>query len=198
MLVTLMRHQFFNMETFEIQGSLSYDVKMDNYNLKPSRTDLSLNYFPKIQNIRAMVALASVYFINDIALLVKSATCGLNSSKKHKSKKSLISRSVSKTSSNIEEFDWGKDVWNKLYDFQRSKTRVDQIRQDAFCIKILGNCNLKAIILESMLTELVVSVTLLKLDLDHNHVREDLANQAMEIAVTAATIGKIRELEKTD
>jgi hypothetical protein len=100
MLVALTCHHLMNLEAFETSGKFSYEVRLDDLQLKPIHTILNFNYESKITNIRIVVALALVSFINDITMTIISCQAAVEdiskAFKKSASKSALLSPSTIK------------------------------------------------------------------------------------------------------
>lgn len=139
-----------------------------------------------------MVSLASVYFVNDIARSVRACQSTVDdmseavrrasiTNKKKESKRDKFSAEILTAREDM----WTTGVLNKLYDYQRyayviitvlpehafafrSKAKV---QRETIHVTVNGIGAIKTVLLESMLTDLFISMTLAKIAVDHKHLR---------------------------
>uniref|UniRef100_A0A7E4VU99 FSA_C domain-containing protein n=1 Tax=Panagrellus redivivus TaxID=6233 RepID=A0A7E4VU99_PANRE len=197
MLVALTRHHLMALESFEIEGQLFYEIHMDDHELKPVQAYLDVKYDSKINKIRFEIALASVSFINDLAMsivscqnAVRDVTDALKRAPTRSSTQSLtISAPAMHANANAtdntsgsggsiktaREEEWTDGVFEKLYYYKKSPYNLVQ-QSNLFQTHFLGAWHIKTIMLESMLTDLRVSMNLMKIELDHDHCREDYSH----------------------
>ncbi|KAE9555244.1 hypothetical protein FO519_001495 [Halicephalobus sp. NKZ332] len=205
MFVALTCHHLMSLEAFELSGRLYYEINFDDLELNPVQAAVDLKYEAKITNIELVVALASVSFINDLTMAIITCQAAINDSKqvlkKSTSSKSLpvpkkpdnkevheegmSAPTLSNASEDLdhedEEIDWTESVLDKLYAYQRSKFHASSKRQDLLQTHFDGSWHIKTVMLESVLTDLIVSMNLMKIDGNHEHFRDNFSSGSILI-----------------
>lgn len=147
------------------------------------RAELFANYTSKIHNVRLIVSLASIRFLNDVGISIQACCSSISKEKRHSTtehypRKNLAPFDFSETRGEGESAsvlvelseNWAKRVIDKLLDYQRFARRTSQ-RHSQLAINTVGTWVIKTVLLESIIGDLFVSTTMLRVELSHAHQR---------------------------
>uniref|UniRef100_A0A1I7XZZ8 FSA_C domain-containing protein n=1 Tax=Steinernema glaseri TaxID=37863 RepID=A0A1I7XZZ8_9BILA len=173
-LVALTCHHLFHVDTFITNGKLFYEMHMDQHMLKAVRANLNIEYGTKVNNIRVVVALASLCLASELSAVVRDCKAALLDVSRTASFSSP--QSTPPTSPNNRPYDdnavWSAGVLDKLHDYQRSINRAGGSltgRRDEIQLDLVGSLALKNIQLESMLSDLCILVDFRTIHGQHSH-----------------------------
>ncbi|KAI1727267.1 hypothetical protein Ddc_04564 [Ditylenchus destructor] len=165
-LVALSSHHLITIENVDLSGNGSLSLRMDEHMLRPSWANINFEYATKIQNVRLVVSLPSVFFLNDVTQFIRGVltmVASLSTSTVVMTRKRTL---IQDTKQNLSG--WSVGVLDKLYDYERS---FPPRRHSSLNINIVGNWALKIATFESMITDLFISMTILKIHLKQEHNR---------------------------
>ncbi|KAI1727949.1 hypothetical protein DdX_00092 [Ditylenchus destructor] len=204
-LVALSSHHLITIENVDLSGNGSLSLRMDEHMLRPSWANIKFEYATKIQNVRMVVSLPSVFFLNDLTQFIRGVlamVANLSTSTTVMTRKRTL---IQETKQNLSE--WSIGVLDKLYDYERS---FPPRRHSTLNINIVGNWALKMATFESMITDLFISMTILKINLkqEHNRVHSspnmDMAQCRLSLAelvqkrVRSDTIATPNDIEQSE
>uniref|UniRef100_A0A915E7M6 Uncharacterized protein n=1 Tax=Ditylenchus dipsaci TaxID=166011 RepID=A0A915E7M6_9BILA len=167
-------------KNLELNGQASLLVRMDEHNLRPAWANAALEYNCKMQNMRLVVSLVSMFFINDLTQFIRTIVFTVNNLVRTSAVNTVLSKKEIRR-----ELSWATSVLNKLYDYERC---CPAHRQEVLHINIIGNWALKMATFESMITDLFISMTLLKVCFNQKHTRIHSSCQAVKTMRTSTLL----------
>ncbi|KAK0421995.1 hypothetical protein QR680_007305 [Steinernema hermaphroditum] len=178
-LVALTCHHLCHLDTFVTHGKFFYEMHMDQHMLKAVRASLNIEYSTKINNIRVVVALASLCLASELSAVARDCRAALlaaSSSSPH----STPPASPRQHSCDVDAV-WSTGVLDKLHDYQRSinRARTAVSRRDEIQLELLGSLSLKNIQLESMLSDLCILVDFRTIQGQHSHKIDESLQRTM-------------------
>ncbi|ETN70265.1 hypothetical protein NECAME_04955 [Necator americanus] len=134
-----------------------------------------LTYSGNIENVRFVVALCSVCLIKEIMLVIKTCVDSPNELKKRPSAPpSLVSRSPTSHQSNPtgksrSSQSWDERVLDMMRDFEKNRNRSSRKKRGDVLMKIFGELEIDSVRLESILTDLYVSLMVQLIEITQQH-----------------------------
>ncbi|KAI6182660.1 FSA-C domain-containing protein [Aphelenchoides bicaudatus] len=181
-------HHLLALESFEIKGCQLYSFELDSNKLKPIRAEFFTNYTAKIQSIRLIASLASICFVNDVGVSIQTCCAAIPKEEKRQSKM-LRQRLNTSLSEPVE--DWATNVIDKLLNYQRFASRTTQ-RNSQLIINTVGSVAIKTVLLESIISDLFISTTMIRIELSHAHQR--IFNSRKPFSPTSTSIIKSKTI----
>uniref|UniRef100_A0AC35TQR5 FSA_C domain-containing protein n=1 Tax=Rhabditophanes sp. KR3021 TaxID=114890 RepID=A0AC35TQR5_9BILA len=164
-------HRILQVNSFDAQGSLAINAVKEYRQVKPAKIDIKMEYEASIERIKLGADIASVGFTNEILSLVFSlleVTEGPIDVRR-----SIISFA---RFSDHKLNNWTTSVLDKLNDYQRNLNRkkVEHVKR-TIRMDVRGIGKLKTILLESMFSDLFLSIPFQEITLTHTHMQNDNA-----------------------
>ncbi|KAJ1353024.1 hypothetical protein KIN20_009564 [Parelaphostrongylus tenuis] len=162
--ITPHTHQMVHVKKVTVDGNLSWKIEMDEKGLLPVRGVADLTYKSHVENVRFVVALCSVCLIKEIALVLK--TC-FDSSQEIKRRQSFPLSRPEQSPASIQSnatmhsrtsASWADRVLDMMHDFEKNRSRSSGKKRGDVHTTIHGEVEIDSIRLESILTDLYVSL----------------------------------------
>ncbi|EPB75014.1 hypothetical protein ANCCEY_05883 [Ancylostoma ceylanicum] len=173
-------HQLMHIKKVAVDGRLSWRIEMDEKGLLPVRGWCDLTYKGNVENVRFVVALCSVCLIKEIMLVAKTCVDTPNELKRRPSAPpSVTNRSPVSVQSNLtgksrESVTWDERVLDMMRDFEKNRSRSTRkkrgdVNDFRVLMKINGELEVDSVRLESILTDLYVSLMVQLIELTQRH-----------------------------
>ncbi|KAL6737884.1 hypothetical protein Aduo_011490 [Ancylostoma duodenale] len=168
-------HQLMHIKKVAVDGKLSWRIEMDEKGLLPVRGWCDLTYKGNVENVRFVVALCSVCLIKEIMLVAKTCVEAPNELKRRPSAPpSVTNRSPISVHSNLtaksrESVTWDERVLDMMRDFEKNRSRTSRKKRGDVLMKIDGELEVDSVRLESILTDLYVSLMVQLIELTQRH-----------------------------
>ncbi|TKR94737.1 hypothetical protein L596_008989 [Steinernema carpocapsae] len=180
-LLALTSHHLCHLDSFVTNGKFYYEMHMDAHMLRAARASLSIEYGTKINNIRVVVALASLRLASELCAVGRDCRAALLAISGASSPQTFPSSPVSPQQKPADsDAVWSTGVLDKLHDYQRSVNRSGGAllnRRDEIQLDLIGSLSLKNIQLESMLSNLCILVDFRTIQGQHSHKLDDSMKQ---------------------
>ncbi|WKY07937.1 hypothetical protein Q1695_007437 [Nippostrongylus brasiliensis] len=168
-------HQLVHVKKVAVDGKLSWSIEMDDKGLLPVKGIADITYNGNVENVRFVMALCSVSLIQEIALVAKSVgTSGPDTPKKRPSAPpSFADNSPSAesqlTANTRASVTWDVRVLDMMRDFEKNRSRLSSRRRGDVVKKIRGEIEIDSVRLESILTDLYVSMMIQLIGIKQHH-----------------------------
>ncbi|CAJ0604609.1 unnamed protein product [Cylicocyclus nassatus] len=167
-------HQLMHIKKVFMDGKMSWRIDMDEKGLLPVRGWCDLTYSGNVENVRFVVALCSVCLIKEIMLVVKNCIDIPVDSKRRPSVSPSAARSPVSVQSNATakthaSLSWDERVLDMMRDFEKNRSRSTKKKRGDVLTKIVGNVAIDSIRLESILTDLYVSLMVQLIEVTQQH-----------------------------
>ncbi|XGW26571.1 hypothetical protein V3C99_007295 [Haemonchus contortus] len=172
-------HQLVHVKRIAIDGKLSWHIVMDEKGLLPEKGIADITYNGTVENVRFVVALCSVCLIKEIALVSKTLSAFGDNKKRgsapHSSAEQLSPMNSPMVAQTRASVSWDVRVLDMMRDFEKNRSRTATKKRGGVEKKIRGELEIDSVRLESILTDLYVSMMVQLIgvkqyhDSDRNH-----------------------------
>ncbi|KAK6060829.1 hypothetical protein COOONC_01508 [Cooperia oncophora] len=167
-------HQLVHVKKVAIDGKLLWHIEMDEKGLLPEKGIADIAYNGNVENVRFVVALCSVCLIKEIALVYKTLNAPNDQKKRASAPASFADRSPLSVHSHLAaqtraSMTWDVRVLDMMRDFEKNRSRSTTKKRGDVVKKIRGELEIDSVRLESILTDLYVSVMVQLIGVKQHH-----------------------------
>lgn len=177
-------HQLIHVRKVAVDGKLSWSIEMDEKGLLPVKGIADLSYNGNVENVRFVVALCSVCLIQEIAAVLRTLNAPSDHKKRTSAPPSFADLSPMSNHSHLSaqtraSVTWDVRVLDMMRDFEKNRSRSAYKRRGDVVKKIRGEIEIDSVRLESILTDLYVSVMIQLIGVKQHHDSDrDQANRS--------------------